>query len=135
MAGVQNPAAPTTHTVLVNPDRSVDGWSPNGVLLHGVLAAAVDSYELLDCAFADSRMLPGWHEQNCSRAPFLGSHFASIRGTYEVGDPRFAATTRYLLSEYASAQYLTQLTVTVMADQLADLADDVDVISSGLRVS
>ncbi|RDI24025.1 putative lipoprotein LpqN [Rhodococcus sp. AG1013] len=120
--------------VLVNLPAAEQGFTPNAVLLHGRLTGRVDSDWLLKGAFEDSRRLPCWAERETSTLDFLGCRSAFVCGTYAVDSWVLQATTRYLVVDDESGQYLTQLTLTRLSSQVGDLDTDVTVINLGLQV-
>jgi len=119
--------------VLLNTSCAVDGFTPNTVLLHGLLDNHVDADWLLAGAFEDSRRLPGWSERETSTTDFLGHRSAFVNGIYAVDQWVLEATTRYVVLDDRSGQYLTQLTVTILSSQRDDLATDVAVMNLGLE--
>lgn len=124
-------AFPGATAVSAEPNLMENGFAPNAVLLVGKLSATVDSTELLDCSFADARIMPGWIEQKAVSEELGGWPSRFVQGQFTADNLRLAVTTRYVVID-ASDQFLVQLTVTVLADQEDRLAFDVDAINSGL---
>lgn len=130
---------PSAYQVLVNEANTKNGWAPNAVLLHGHMSGHIDVEKLLACAFVDSRRLPSWEESQTSTADFLGRRSAFISGSYVVDTDAgvsltLEATTRYVVSETDSGQYVTQLTVTILSSQHEDLEIDVTVMNLALTI-
>lgn len=122
-----------TH-VLIEPNLVEAGFAPNAVLLVGSLATAVDADELLACAYTDARVLPGWHEVEESAAHWLGAPSRYVKGTFTAEQWTLAVSTRYVVHSAASAQWLVQLTVTTLADQVDKLAFDIATINDSLTL-
>ncbi|RVW08208.1 hypothetical protein EGT67_17530 [Prescottella agglutinans] len=131
-------AAPETFpgalSVLLAPDLVCNGFMPNAVVLHGQLSGAADADRLLDAARGTSSQLPGWQEEESSDADFLGHRALFVSGIYDADPWMLASTTRFVVVESAGTQYLTQLTVTTVAEQTEALATDVMVINLGLEI-
>ncbi|MGC0362152.1 hypothetical protein ABH922_000136 [Rhodococcus sp. 27YEA15] len=125
---------PAAQQVLVNPSHGESGWVSNAVLLHGRLSEHVPADELLECARADARGLPSWMEFETSSAQFRGQAAFFIRGIYSIEDLMLDATSRYVVTESSSGQYLTQLTVTVPAAVYDEVAVDVSVFNLALNI-
>ncbi|QKT10955.1 LpqN/LpqT family lipoprotein [Rhodococcus sp. W8901] len=121
--------------VLINTSHAADGFTPNAVLLHGRLTDRIDPDWLMAGAFEDARRLPGWSERETSTADFRGHRSAFVYGVYAVDQRVLEATTRYVVLEDRSGQYLTQLTVTTLASQHDELQTDIAVINLGLEFS
>lgn len=122
---------PGATEVLVEPGLVENGFAPNAVLLVGKLSEPVDAQALLDCSFTDARVMPGWVELE-AQAENLGPWPARfIRGSFAAEQLELAVTTRYAVVG-VEEQFLVQLTVTVLADQIDKLAFDIDAINSGL---
>ncbi|MDV2478275.1 hypothetical protein F8M49_27890 [Rhodococcus zopfii] len=123
---------PHAHTVIVAPEYSVDGWTPNAVLLHGRLSRWRPTDELLDIAATETRALSEWLELHSSTADFHGHRSVFVHGTYRAGDELLEAATRYLVIDHEDDRCLTQLTVTTRAASPADLAASAVAIQTGL---
>lgn len=124
---------PGATEVLVEQALKENGFTPNAVLLVGKLSTTVDAHELLDCSFADARVMPGWVEGAVDSDDLAGWPSRFIRGTFTAEQLHLAVTTRYVVVGVGD-QYLVQLTVTALADQMDTLAFDVDEINAGLLV-
>lgn len=126
---------PGATSVLIEPNLVEAGFAPNAVLLVGTLATMVDAEELLDCAYTDARVLPGWSEVEESDAQWIGAPSRYIRGTFTAEQWTLAVSTRYVVHTAASAQWLVQLTVTTLADQVDKLTFDIAMISNSLTLA
>lgn len=122
---------PAATEVLVEPGMVENGFAPNAVLLVGKLSEPVDAEALLNCSFADARLLPGWCELEVSVDDLGPWHSRFVRGTFVADQLNLAVTTRYAVVG-DDEQYLVQLTVTVATDQMDKLAFDVAAINDGL---
>ncbi|WP_084727872.1 LpqN/LpqT family lipoprotein [Rhodococcoides yunnanense] len=119
---------PGATEVLVEPGLVENGFAPNAVLLVGRLSAPVDPQALLECSFTDARLLPGWVESESHSADLGPWPSRFIRGSFTVENLHLEVTTRYAVVD----QFLVQLTVTVLVDQVDRLAFDVSAINDGL---
>ena len=122
---------PGTTDVSVEPRMADGGFAPNAVLLVGSLSTRIDADQLLECSFTDARALSGWAEAASSSAPFGGYPSSFVRGTFVAESWELAVTTRYVVLD-SDAQYLVQLTVTTLADQIDSLGFDIAAINDGL---
>ncbi|WFR71731.1 LpqN/LpqT family lipoprotein [Prescottella defluvii] len=127
-------AFPGAWMVLLAPECELNGFTPNAVVLHGELSGRVDADQLLGAARRTSSQLPDWQEEESSHADFLGHRSLFVRGAYNADHWMLASTTRFLITERAGKQYLTQLTVTNLVEQMAALETDVMVINLGLDI-
>ncbi|MEE2056801.1 LpqN/LpqT family lipoprotein [Rhodococcus artemisiae] len=131
---VPNEVFPHAYAVLVAPEHTEDGWTPNAVLLHGRLSRWRPTDELLRAAASECRSLPEWSEQQSDSGDFDSHRSVVTRGIYRVGDAWFDATTRFLVVDAEYDRYLTQLTVTTRAHPDAGLASAASTIHNGLTV-
>lgn len=122
---------PGATEVLVEHGLVENGFAPNAVLLVGKLSATVDPESLLECSFTDARLMPGWIEAESSTESLGRWPSRFIRGTFTAEQLDLAVTTRYAVIG-VDEQYLVQLTVTILAEQLDKLAFDVAAINDGL---
>lgn len=122
---------PGATAVLVEPGLVENGFAPNAVLLVGKLSAPVDAHALLECSFTDARLMPQWVELESSSADLGQWPSRFIRGSFVAEQLELAVTTRYAVVG-ARTQYLVQLTVTALTDQVERLAFDVAAINDGL---
>ncbi|MEU4598840.1 LpqN/LpqT family lipoprotein [Nocardia sp. NPDC023988] len=112
-------AMPGVYAAWANPSADVDGWADNVLVMVGRLTERVDSSELMDCAFVDSRRLPSWIEQSAEFVDCDGYRAATISGLYTGGELRVRTRTQYLLIDVLDHDYLVQYTATVAADSAA----------------
>ncbi|WP_060650163.1 LpqN/LpqT family lipoprotein [Rhodococcus pyridinivorans] len=125
---------PHAHTVLAAPEHAADDWAPNAVLLHGALSKWRPTDELLEVAGNEVHNLPEWREMLCDTSDFRGHRSVIVRGSYRVDDVGYTAVTRYLVIDHEYDRYLTQLTVTVLANTSDPLDDDVLELPAGLTI-
>ncbi len=109
-------AMPGAYAAWANPPAGGGEWADNVLVMVGRLTERVDSSELLDCAFVDSRRLPNWVEQSAEFVDCDGYRSASISGLYTGGELRVRTRTRYLVIDVLDHDYLVQYTATVAAD-------------------
>ncbi|MFD1811816.1 LpqN/LpqT family lipoprotein [Rhodococcus gannanensis] len=124
---------PGAAQVVACPASTSAGFTANAVLSQARLDGHFDVFDLLSCAFVDSRRLPFWCDIVTSRAPFGRAPSAFIRGTYVAGDWNLDVTTRYVITGNPADTWLTQLTVTTLADRGDELEADVAALNRGLR--
>lgn len=122
---------PGTTDVLIEPNMVENGFAPNAVLIVGKLSSPVDVEALLNCSFADARVLPGWTELEANFDDLGPWPSRFIRGTFEAEQLNLAVTTRYAIAG-EDRNYLVQLTVTVLTDQMDKLAFDVSTMNDGV---
>ncbi|WP_280501032.1 LpqN/LpqT family lipoprotein [Nocardia farcinica] len=91
-------------------------WLDNIVIMVGRLTGRIDTWDLMDRAFVDSRRLPSWSEHSNGYLDCSGYRSAVISGSY-VGDGlRVHATTQYLVVRGEEFDYFVQYTMTVSSD-------------------
>lgn len=107
--------APGTYLAWAHAPTGTDNaeWVDNIVIMVGRLTARVDTWDLMDRAFVDSRRLPSWTEISHGYDDCDGYRSAVITGNYVGGDRQVHATTRYLLVRGDEFDFLVQYTVTV----------------------
>ncbi|NLU82729.1 LpqN/LpqT family lipoprotein [Rhodococcus sp. HNM0569] len=126
---------PDVYIALANHEWAVAGWAPNAVVLHGRLSRELPADEILQRAHRDAARQDGWTEQVSSYEQWHGWPSLFLEGTYPLGDVELFASTRYVLLVADGEQYLTQLTVTVLAQDRDELYLDVATFDSDLAIA
>ncbi|MGS2807054.1 LpqN/LpqT family lipoprotein [Nocardia sp. MW-W600-9] len=110
---------PGAYAAWADPPAGGGEWADNLLVMVGRLTEPVDSSELIDRAFVDSRRLPRWIEQSAEFIDCDGYRSAVISGLYSGGDLRVRTRTQYLVIDTLDHEYLVQYTATVAADSTA----------------
>lgn len=125
---------PGARQVLVAPERSTGGWTPNAVLFASALAGDLDVEGLLQSSLVDARRLPGWQEDLARVEDVEGGRRAVVRGAYEQEGLAVRVTSALLVTVHGEHHHMAQLTVTISRDA-HDMLDGVDAIIDGLTVT
>jgi hypothetical protein len=132
-------AVPSMHTVLAQPELASGGWTPNVILGVGELAKPMTREQLFTAAREDEGALPKWKRVQWDEADYLGYPSCRLVGTYQPEEQAFAAATRYVLVDAGPEEgpvqhYLVQATVSVFAEQLGELAGDIEAFVDGMEI-
>lgn len=110
---------PGAYAAWAVPPVDAQEWVDNLLVMVGRLTERVDSAELIERAFVDSRRLPGWMEQSAEFIDAGGYRSAVISGLYTGGELSVRTRTQYLVIDQLDHDYLVQYTATVAADSAA----------------
>ncbi len=110
---------------------------PTAMLMVFRLHGSFDVAEAVKHANADAALSQDFTKLNESFADFGGFPSAMIEGSYTLADRRLHSYNRVVVPVTpapAFQRYLVQLTVTSLADQAVDQADDIQAVISGFDV-